>query len=255
MKSTSRILGAVLLALFVGMAAADDEPASIQTPRDLAEALLQSMGLEPGACPEVEGLIASADLEPLCGRARGGSKGVRKAVDAAIAGPELSGFDFIPVSKWESWNKTWTRASWWLSGASIEVLAGRKSDAVVILVSKLYPRCGDDVPFVPALVGGGDVDPPVFLSPYSYPVKAAKMKLDGAAALAVDVASDGSTTVRCIHHASPAGYGFELPAIEAAYALRDQLVLPEGEDTHRFNVVVKFSKLAERGKPQGVRYH
>jgi hypothetical protein len=237
-------------------AAAAESGHGFNTPLEVAEALLEEMGLDAGTCPETLPVKLGDDLQAACARNGAGHKQTIKALEGALAQRRFSGIDFLPVSKWRNVDKTWQRTAWWIGGASIEVLSSRKSGDVAILASRVYPRCGNDVRFVPALAAKNASEAPLFLSPSSYPDGAAKMKLDGSVALALTIDAEGRSSVRCIHHASPLGYGFELPAIEAAREMRQQLVLEDGAARDRvLNVVVSFSKRSERGKLQGVRYH
>lgn len=249
--------------LVVTLAALLSAPASgaegghgFETPFEVAEALLEEMGLTASACPESLPAHLGDDRQAVCARNAGGHKKTMTALERALAERRFSGIDFLPVSKWRNVDKTWQRTAWWIGGASIEVLSSRKSGDVAILASRVYPRCGNDVRFVPALAARDASEAPLFLAPSSYPDRAAKMKLDGSVALALQIDAEGRSSVRCIHHASPLGYGFELPAIETAREMRQQLVLEDGAARDRvLNVVVSFSKRGERGKPQGVRYH
>jgi outer membrane biosynthesis protein TonB len=106
----------------------------------------------------------------------------------------------------------------------------------------------------PASEGGAAA--PIHLSPESYPLKAHREKIDGSVAMAVSVDAEKTPTVLCIHHASPSGHGFELPAIEAVRSWNgDMLALENAEAGSLLTVLVDFSRASARRKPIGVEYH
>ena len=157
---------------------------------------------------------------------------------------------------WEPAGKGRVRAAYWLGNVALDVVVDKSSGTTAVLVSRVYPRCGNDVPFAPGMEGGGSL--PITLTPSSYPDRAARKKIDGSAALAVRVEPGGRPEVLCIHHASPAGYGFELPAIEAV-RLWSAGYLPDAghaESAARtLNVLVDFSKADERKRGVAAKYH
>ncbi len=225
-------------------------------PVELAGTLLAETGLEPIECPAFVVEQRGEDLSALCGRSDGGAKQGRKLVEQAIAGPALSRYSFQQVLDWAPVAKGRLRAAYWLGNASIDVLVDKSTATLAVLASRIYSRCGNDVPFAPGSAGGGSV--PITLAPASYPVRAAREKIDGSAALAVRVEPGRRPEVLCIHHASPAGYGFELSAIEAV-RLWSAGYVPGSGDTdaagRTLNVLVDFSKADQRRTGSGTTYH
>ncbi len=215
---------------------------------DLAEAVLAEIGVSVSECPPAIRELAGERHEPRCGNGPEKFGAFKKKLEPILAGRDATGWDK---------HERFMRRAYWLGAVSIEVLYDRRSHAVGLLVSPSYPRCGPDLPFTPPGFSGSDNAPPSLqLAPFSYPARADREKVDGAVGLAVDFDSEGRPSVRCIHHGSPAGYGFEFHAIEAVRRWNETLLETDHEPpASPTNVLVLFSRASSRRRGTAVNYH
>ena len=232
-------------------------PGALAGPRttvDLAYLLLTLMEVQPVPCAGTF-VDPGPDRNAVCAKPRLAFKALKKNFEQALHSPDLASTKFLVVTQWEPQGDARVKSAYWLGAASIEVVFDKKTLELAIVGSKVYPRCGSDVRFVPQMISGtGDAS--LELMPIGYPRPAAREKIDGSVALAVDVDGNGVPVVRCIHHASPAGYGFEIPAIDAVRAWNDPIELSHAAESGKpVTVVVRFSKGDQRRKGQGVTYH
>ncbi len=215
---------------------------------ELAEAVLAETGVGVMDCPPEIRKLAGGLRELRCGAGPEKFGAFKKRIEPILAGRE--------ATDWDKHDRFMRRA-YWLGAASVEVVYDRRSHGVGVLVSPSYPRCGDDLPFTPpGFSGSGDAPPSLQLAPLSYPPRADREKVDGTVGLAVDFDSEGRPSVRCIHHGSPAGYGFEFHAIEAIRHWSETMLETDHErPVSPTNVLVLFSKASSRRRGTAVSYH
>ena len=232
-------------------------PGALAGPRttvDLAYLLLTLMEVQPVPCAGTF-VDPGPDRNAVCAKPRLAFKTFKKSFEQALHSPDLAPTPFLVVTQWEPQGDARVKSAYWLGAASIEVVLDKKTSELAIVGSKVYPRCGNDVRFVPQMMSRtGEMS--LELMPTGYPRPAARGKVDGSVALAVDVDAGGVPVVRCIHHASPAGYGFEIPAIDAVRDWNDPIELSRAaESGEPVTVVVRFSKADQRRTSEGVKYH
>ncbi|ANM29880.1 hypothetical protein ABI59_10285 [Acidobacteria bacterium Mor1] len=240
-----RTLGFILcLLVWIGPARAETDPRI-----ELAEEILAQLGVTLEPCGDLP-LPLGDDLAGVCGTTRFSK--VKSAVAKALAPIGLK--HAIEVRPWVKDKDGYSRCSFWLGAATLDVVVHRKTGRIAVLVSRPYPPCGDDRPFLPALSG-----PPELvehLEPRFYPLSAARDKIDGTAALAVAMRPGKDPRVICVHHGSPRGFGFELPAIEAVRGWSDNIVsVSQDSDSRDITVVVKYSMADKRKRLGAVNYH
>ena len=195
------------------------------------------------------------DRFAVCGRARGSSRQFRSALAEAVT--KVIGANATLVIDWSDGRAPGVkRAAYWLGVAFTEAEYHKKTSEVRVIVSKIYESCGPDVPYMPPgfQTDTGMSTMTVTVSPASYPSLAYRKKIDGTVAVAVDVERDAQLSVRCIHHASPRGYGFEFSALESVY--NSPILLPENSEIDGpIGVLVRFSRAQQRRGSIGVVYH
>ncbi len=215
---------------------------------DLAEAILAEAGVSVMDCPPEIRELAGGRHEPRCGAGPEKFGAFKKKLEPILAGREATDWDK---------DDRFMRRAYWLGAGSIEVVYDRRSHGVGLLVSPSYPRCGDDLPFTPpGFSGSGNAPPSLQLAPLSYPPRAERGKVDGTVGLAVDFDAEGRPSVRCIHHGSPAGYGFEFHAIEAIRRWNETMLETDhGPPASPTNVLVLFSRASSRRRGTAASYH
>jgi len=212
----------------------------------LASSVLSGMEISPEVCPGALRRGLDDDRVAVCGTWPGDLGRIESRLARALVSPNHYRYRPVKVQGWRDDGQGWNRTAYWLGESSLEVLAERDGRAVAVVVSRPYPRCGDAVPILPRTGASGEieVEPPLLLTAEDYPDRAARERIDGAVNLALLLTREGDSRILCIHHATPSGYGFELPAIEAA-----RLISTGGARRARdtiVSVVVRFSKAAER---------
>ncbi len=213
-----------------------------------ADSILADIGATPVGCPPTIRELAGERGEPRCGDGPEKFGALKKKLEPILAGRDATDWD-----KQESF----MRRAYWLGAASIEVVYDRRSHVVGLLVSPSFPRCGNDLPFTPPGFSGSENAPPSLqLAPLTYPARADREKVDGTVGLAVDFDEEGRPSVRCIHHGSPAGYGFEFHAIEAVRRWSETMLdTDHGPPVSPTNVLVLFSRASARRRGTAVNYH
>lgn len=252
-------VSAVLLSLIAAaaLAAFQDVPANGSGKLEastLASSVLSGMEIAPEICPGALRRNLDGDRSAVCGTGPSDREQVEARLRRALVSPNHYRYTPIRVRSWRGGRHGWQRTAYWLGDTSLEVMTQQGGSRVAVVASRPYPRCGNGVPILPRTgsSAGVEIAPPLLVPAEDYPDRAAREKIDGAVNLALLLTKEGDARIVCIHHATPSGYGFELPAIETARLISTTRT-PRERDTI-VSVVVQFSKAGERGRrPQRPR--
>lgn len=244
------LIALALFSLFAGSA-----PLHAAGSAEVALELLTATGAETHPCDDDYLAELGNDRFPACGRAGRGAKQFQSALATAVE--KAIGPNATLVFDWSAGRGQGVRrAVYWLGVAFVEAEYHKKTSEVRVIVSKIYERCGPEIVYLPpgfqSETGAKTIT--ISVAPASYPPKAFRKKIDGTVAVAVDVGSSGALSVRCIHHVSPPGLGFEYSALESVY--HSPIMLPEDSEIDGpIGVLVKFSRAADRRGSIGAKYH